>query len=211
MAEETKEIKIETNTETKLPSLKNGVWLASVKQETINMNWFKHCGFGKINAARTTLLAIQAYTMVNNKLPSFVCCYGWAYNGGSQTGLHEITKVLESDMMIDNLYDTPFDDVPGVLGDPKGMACATMDKVTDTFIADCSDHTAYAVAKISAEMKIEFRCYKYLSPNRPYTQDLDADHYRQILNKAWVEDCKQGAEAMRKMCESKFGDVPNAT
>ena len=211
MAEETKEIKIETSTKTQLPSLKNGVWLASVKQETINMNWFKHCGFGKINAARTTLLAIQAYTMVNNKLPSFVCCYGWAYNGGSQTGLHEITKVLESDMMIDNLYDTPFDDVPGVLGDPKGMACATMDKVTDTFIADCSDHTAYAVAKISAEMKIEFRCYKYLSPNRPYTQDLDADHYRQILNKAWVEDCKQGAEAMRKMCESKFGDVPNAT
>ena len=60
-------------------------------------------------------------------------------------------------------------------------------------------------------MKIEFRCYKYLSPNRPYTQDLDADHYRQILNKAWVEDCKQGAEAMRKMCESKFGDVPDAT
>ena len=211
MAEETKEIKIETNTQSQLPSLKNGVWLASVKQETINMNWFKHCGFGKINAARTTLLAIQAYTMVNNKLPSFVCCYGWAYNGGSQTGLHEITKVLENDMMIDNLYDTPFDDVPGVLGDPKGMACATMDKVTDTFIADCSDHTAYAVAKISAEMKIEFRCYKYLSPNRPYTQDLDADHYRQILNKAWVEDCKQGAEAMRKMCESKFGDVPDAT
>jgi hypothetical protein len=166
MAEETKEIKIETNTQSQLPSLKNGVWLASVKQETINMNWFKHCGFGKINAARTTLLAIQAYTMVNNKLPSFVCCYGWAYNGGSQTGLHEITKVVESDMMIDNLYDTPFDDVPGVLGDPKGMACATMDK---------------------------------------------ADHYRQILNKAWVEDCKQGAEAMRKMCESKFGDVPNAT
>jgi hypothetical protein len=211
MAEETKEIKIETNTQSQLPSLKNGVWLASVKQETINMNWFKHCGFGKINAARTTLLAIQAYTMVNNKLPSFVCCYGWAYNGGSQTGLHEITKVVESDMMIDNLYDTPFDDVPGVLGDPKGMACATMDKVTDTFIADCSDHTAYAVAKICAEMKIQFRCYKYLSPNRPYTQDLDADHYRQILNKAWVEDCKQGAEAMRKMCESKFGDVPNAT
>ena len=33
----------------------------------------------------------------------------------------------------------------------------------------------------------------------------------QIKNKLWVEDCKKGAEAMRKMCESKFGDVPNAT
>ena len=50
MAEETKEIKIETSTETKLPSIKNGVWLASVKEETVGMPWFKHCGFGKINA-----------------------------------------------------------------------------------------------------------------------------------------------------------------
>ena len=30
MAEETKEIKIETSTDTKLPSIKNGVWIASV-------------------------------------------------------------------------------------------------------------------------------------------------------------------------------------
>jgi len=211
MAEETKEIKIETSTETKLPSIKNGVWLASVKEETSDMNWFKHCGFGKINATRTTILAIQAYVMVNAKMPSFVCHYGWAYSGGSQSGLHEITKVIESDMMIDKLYNTPFDDVPGVLGDPKGMACATMDKVTETFIADCCDHTAYAIAKQCKEMKVDFKCFKYLSPHRPYTKDPDADHYRQILNKAWVEDCKQGAEAMRKMCESRFGDVPDAT
>ena len=211
MVEETKEIKIETNTETKLPSIKNGVWLASVKEETLGMNWFKHCGFGKINATRTTLLAIQGYTMVHNKLPSFVCCYGWAYNGGSQTGLHEITKVIEGDMQINELYNTPFDDVPGVLGDPKGMACATMDRVTETFIADCCDHTAYGIAKVCAEMEIQFRCYKYLSPNRPYCMDPDYHEYRQIINKSWIEDCKTGAGLMRKMCEGRFGDVPNAT
>ena len=209
MAEETKEIKIETNTETKLPSIKNGVWLASVKEETLGMNWFKHCGFGKINATRTTLLAIQAYVMVNGKMPAFVCNYGWGY--GSQHGLHEITKVIESDMFINELYNTPFDDVPGILGDPKGKACATMDKVTETFIADCCDHTAYAIAKQCKEMQVDFKCFKYLSPHRPFTQDMDADHYKQIKNKLWVEDCKKGAEAMRKMCESKFGDVPNAT
>lgn len=211
MVEETKEIKIETNTETKLPSLKNGVWLASVKEETLGMNWFKHCGFGKINATRTTLLAVQAYTMVNAKIPSFVCHYGWAYNGGSQTGLHEITKFIESDMHIDSLYDTPFDDVPGVLGDPKGMACATMDTVTETFIADCCDHTAYAIAKQCKEMGIDFKCFKHLSPQRPFAQDMDADEYRKIKNKDWVEDCKTGAGLMRKMCEGRFGDVPSAT
>ena len=101
MAEKTKEIKIETSTTTKLPSVKNGVWLASVKEETSGMNWFKHCGFGKINATRTTLLAIQAYVMINGKMPAFVCNYGWAY--GSQHGLHEITKVIESDMFINEL------------------------------------------------------------------------------------------------------------
>ena len=99
MAEETKDIKIETSTDTKLPSIKNGVWIASVKEETLGMNWFKHCGFGKINATRTILLAVQGYTMVHNKLPSFVCCFGWAYNGGSTKGLHEITKFKEDNIV----------------------------------------------------------------------------------------------------------------
>ncbi|MEC7568381.1 MAG: hypothetical protein VYA01_05160 [Bacteroidota bacterium] len=209
MADEIKEIKIETTTHKQLPSIKNGVWLASVKEETVGMPWFKHCGFGKINATRTTLLAIQAYVMVNGKMPAFVCNYGWGY--GSQHGLHEITKVIESDMFINELYNTPFDDVPGILGDPKGKACATMDKVTETFIADCCDHTAYAVAKQCKEMKIDFKCFKYISPHRPFTQDKDADHYTQIQNIAWVEDCKIGAGLMRKMCEGRFGDVPSAT
>ena len=209
MAEETKEIKIETKTERKLPSIKNGVWLASVKEETSGMPWFKHCGFGKINATRTTILAIQAYVMINGKMPAFVCNYGWAY--GSQHGLHEITKVIESDMFINELYNTPFDDVPGVLGDPKGMACATMDKVTDTFIADCCDHTAYAIAKQCKEMKVDFRCFKYLSPQRPFCMDPDANEYTQIKNKDWELECKIGAGLMRQMCANRFGDVPNAT
>jgi len=209
MADETKEIKIETTTHKQFPSIKNGVWLASVKEETVGMSWFKHCGFGKINATRTTLLAIQAYVMVNGKMPAFVCNYGWAY--GSKHGLHEITKVIENDMLINELYNTPFDDVPGVLGDPKGKACATTDKVTETFIADCCDHTAYAVAKQCYEMQIDFKCFKYISPHRPFIQDKGADHYRQIQNIAWQEDCKIGAGLMRKMCEGRFGDVPNAT
>ena len=209
MAEETREIKIDTTTKVTLPSIKNGVWLASVKEETVGMPWFKHCGFGKINATRTTILAIQAYVMVNAKMPSFVCNYGWAY--GSQHGLHEITKVIENDMFINELYHTPFDDVSGILGDPKGKACATMDKVTDTFIADCCDHTAYAIAKQCKEMQVDFKCFKYISSHRPFVQNKDADHYTQIQNTLWVEECKIGAGLMRKMCEGRFGDVPNAT
>ena len=86
-----------------------------------------------------------------------------------------------------------------------------MDRVTETYIADCCDHTAYGVAKMCAEMKIDFKCYKYISPHRPFTQDKGADHYRQIQNTLWVEDCKTGAGLMRKMCEGRFGDVPDVT
>ena len=78
--EDLKPINIESTTETKKPSLKNGVWLGTWKQETVNMPWFKHCVPSKINAARSTLIATQTYTMVKNKLPSFVCLYGWAYS-----------------------------------------------------------------------------------------------------------------------------------
>ena len=49
MAEETKEIKIDTKTKTIKPSIRKGVWLATWKDETNNLAWFKHCGPGKIN------------------------------------------------------------------------------------------------------------------------------------------------------------------
>jgi hypothetical protein len=60
-------------------------------------------------------------------------------------------------------------------------------------------------------MGIDFRCFKHLSPHRPFAQDMEAEEYRKIKNKDWVEDCKTGAGLMRKMCEGRFGDVPSAT
>lgn len=195
--EEVKEIKIETSTETSKPSLKNGVWLGTWKQETVGMNWFKHCGPSKINAARSTLLAVQTYTMVKNKLPAFVCHYGWAYSK-SKGGFYEVTKVIEHDMEIHHKYDTPEDAISGTLGNDRNISCATQDSFTQDFDADCLDHTAYGIAKMCAEMQIDFRCYKFLSTNRPY-----------INHDAWIEDCITGAELMRSMCANRFGDVPS--
>lgn len=189
------EIKIESKTETVKPSIKNGVWLATWKQESVGMNWFKHCGPGKINAARSTLLAIQTYTMINNTLPPFVCYYGWAYSK-SKGGFYEVTKVLEHDMHIDEKYHTPEDGVPGILGNDRNISCATSDSFTEDYDADCLDHSAYAIAKMCNEMEIDFKCYKFLSSNRPY-----------VNHDAWIEDCLAGAELMRKMCEGRFGDV----
>lgn len=189
-------IDIQSSTERQQPSLKNGVWLATWTQETVGMNWFKHCGPGKINATRSTLLAIQTYTMVNNKMPAFVCHYGWAYSK-SKGGFYEVTKVLEHDMHIDKKYHTPEDGIQGALGHDRNISCATQDSFTQDFDATCLDHTAFAIAKICAEMEIDFRCYKFLSTNRPY-----------VNHDAWIEDCVAGAELMREMCSKRFGDVP---
>ena len=195
--EEVKQVKIESTSETVKPSLKNGVWLATWKEESTGMNWFKHCGPGKINAVRSTLLAIQTYTMVNNKIPSFVCHYGWAYSKDKQ-GFFEITKVIEHDMHIKEKYHTPEDGISGILGNERNISCATSDSFIEEYKADCLDHTAYGIAKMCAEMKIDFRCYKHLSKHRPYHQHGE-----------WLKDCGLGAKKMYEMCANRFGDVPS--
>ena len=193
-------INIQSKVETQKPSIKNGVWLATWKEESLGMNWFKHCGPSKINAVRSTLLAIQTYTMVNGKLPAFVCLYGWAYSK-DKSGFLEVTKVIDYDMHIKKRYHTPEDEVPGILGNDKNISCATSDTIFTEralYKADCIDHTAFGVAKMCAEMKIDFKCYKHLSNNRPYHQ-----------HEEWIKDCELGADKMYKMCDNRFGDVPS--
>ena len=195
--EEVKPISIKSTTTTQKPSIKNGVWLASWTEESKGMKWFKHCGPGKSNAVRSTLLAIQTYTMVKAKMPSFVCHYGWAFSKDKE-GFFEITKVIDHDMHIDKPYHTPEDEIKGILGNDRNLSCATSDSFTESFDADCLDHTAYGIAKMCAEMKIDFKCYKHLSKHRPYHQ-----------HEEWVKDCDLGAGKMYKMCDERFGDVPS--
>jgi len=195
--ENIKPIDIQSKTETVKPSIKNGVWLATWKEESKGMNWFKHCGPSKINAVRSTLLAIQTYTMVNNKMPGFICHYGWAYSKDNQ-GFYEVTKVIENDMHIKERYHTPEDDIGGILGNDRNLSCATSDSFVERFDADCLDHTAFGIAKMCRELEIDFRCYKHLSKHRPYHQHQE-----------WIKDCELGAKKMYEMCANRFGDLPS--
>jgi|TARA_Y100000310_G_C20556238_1_gene750647 adenosylhomocysteine nucleosidase len=207
------EIKIGTHTKIRKPLIKNGVWLATWKEETEGNQWFKHTGPGKINATYTTLLAVQAYTMVNNRIPAFVCHYSLATPINDLRGFHECTKVIQADMDHTLLeyesYETPEDTIDSILGNDRGITVATMDHVSapgsqyvkqciGNISADAFDTTAYAIAKMCKEMKIDFRCYKYLTNNRRNKNDKEA----------WLADCKEGAKMLRQMCEGRFGDVP---
>ena len=201
--EEVQPIKIETSKKITKPSIKNGVWLATYKEETEGNQWFKHTGPGKINATYTTLLAIQAYAMVKGKLPAFVCNYSTAKATGETIGFHECTKVIDHDMYLGpKQYETPDDTIPGIIGWDHGITVGSRDSIFH-YIAhkdpdiQAIDSTAYAIAKMCKEMKVDFRCYKYITKNVPHGNE----------HEAWLADCKKGAKLLRKMCENRFGDV----
>ena len=205
MAEQLEEITIPTTVEHKKASLKNGVWLATYKEETEDLNWFKHTGPGKVNATYTTILSIQAHTMVHGKLPAFVCHYGTAKAINDTKGFHEFTKFIQHDMLIGHQqYETPGDNIPGAIGNERGLTIGTRDDIVSKLSPDpemsAIDSTAYAIAKMCMEMKIDFRCYKYITENIPFVYDKEHD--------AWLKDCKEGSRLLRKMCEGRFGDVP---
>jgi len=206
------DIKIsKTKIETKKPSIKNGIWLATYKEETDGMNWFKHTGPSKINATYVTLLAVQAYTMVNNKLPAFLCHYSLATSINDLTGFHEATKVIQADMNHTLLgydeYETPEDNIEGVLGNDRSIVISTMDYVptpsTDgtygNISGDAFDTTSYAIAKMCKEMKVNFKCYKYLTKVQRYKDDMDD----------WLAECQKGAKLLKQMCDERFGDIPS--
>jgi|TARA_B100001964_G_C14142176_1_gene557967 adenosylhomocysteine nucleosidase len=203
---QSQDIKIkQTGLETKKASIKNGVWLATYKEETKGNNWFKHTGPSKINATYVTLLAVQAYTMVKGKLPAYVCNYSTAKATGDTVGFHEFTRFIHHDLYIGNeQYETPGDTVAGKLGNERGLTIGTRDDIVSKLHLDpeisAVDTTTYAIAKICLEMKINFRCYKYVTNNLPYIYDKEHDD--------WLKDCDEGARLLRKMCEGRFGDVP---
>lgn len=201
---ETEEITINPSKQYTKPTVKSGVWLATYKDETVGMNWFKHCGPGKINATRVALLAVQGFTMVQGKLPGYLCLYGTALATGDTQGLHECTQFIQHDMAIGpENYVTPEDNIPAVIGHEQGMRLGTSDTMSSQIgmhsPIDGMDSTAYAIAKTCAEMKIDFRCFKYFTKNYPYSGNHDA----------WLADCKKGATLMKQMCEERFEDAPS--
>jgi len=171
------------------------LFLAAIKEETVGLDYFKHIGVGKINAAYNSLKLIQIHK------PKIVINYGTA--GAINTklkGIVECTKFYQRDMDVRGLDfklgETPFDKVREIIISDSGYSCGTGDSFVNQKIemeVDVVDMEAYAIAKVCMLENIEFKCFKYISDN--------AD---ENTNNDWNSSKALGAEAFAKMINKNF-------
>ena len=171
------------------------LFLAAIKEETVGLDYFKHIGVGKINAAYNSLKLIQIHK------PKIVINYGTA--GAINTklkGIVECTKFYQRDMDVRGLDfklgETPFDKVKEIIISNSGYSCGTGDSFVNQKIemeVDVVDMEAYAIAKVCMLENIEFKCFKYISDN--------AD---ENANNDWNINLALGAKAFAKMINKKF-------
>jgi adenosylhomocysteine nucleosidase len=171
------------------------LFLAAIKEETVGLDYFKHIGVGKINAAYNSLKLIQIHK------PKIVINYGTA--GAINTklkGIVECTKFYQRDMDVRGLDfklgETPFDKVKEIIISDSGYSCGTGDSFVNQKIemeVDVVDMEAYAIAKVCMLENIEFKCFKYISDN--------AD---ENANNDWNTNLALGAEAFAKMINKNF-------
>jgi len=171
------------------------LFVAAIKEETVGLDYFKHIGVGKINAAYNSLKLIQIHK------PKIVINYGTA--GAINTklkGIVECTKFYQRDMDVRGLDfklgETPFDKAKEIIISDSGYSCGTGDSFVNQKIemeVDVVDMEAYAIAKVCMLENIEFKCFKYISDN--------AD---ENANNDWNTNLALGAEAFAKMINKNF-------
>ena len=166
------------------------LFIAAIKEETIDMDFFKHVGVGKINATYNTLKLIQLYR------PKIVINYGTAgaINKNLQ-GIIECTKFYQRDMDVTGLGfefgQTPYEDNSTISFDDNGYSCGTGDNFVMSkpkIETDLVDMESYAYAKFCKEHSIDFLCYKYISDNADKNAPKD-----------WPELVGNGADAFLNM------------
>ena len=174
----------------------NRIFVAALKEETPNSDFFYYTGVGKINATYNLTKIINKYS------PKEVINFGTA--GATNKGLDgiiECTKFYQRDMDVRGLLDlklgeTPFDNLNGIINSEDGYSCGSGDNFVNKQIEmeiDLVDMEAYALAKVCKLEGIDFKCFKFISDNADSNASLD-----------WIENCKKGAKLFHtKMNEFK--------
>ena len=174
----------------------NRIFVAALKEETPNLDFFHYTGVGKINATYNLTKIINKYS------PKEVINFGTA--GATNKGLDgiiECTKFYQRDMDVRGLLDlklgeTPFDNLNGIINSEDGYSCGSGDNFVNKQIEmeiDLVDMEAYALAKVCKLEGIDFKCFKFISDNADSNASLD-----------WIENCKKGAKLFHtKMNEFK--------
>ena len=164
----------------------NKLFVAALKEETPDLDYFHYIGVGKINATYNLL------KLINKFKPNEVINYGSAGAINKKlSGIVECTRFYQRDMDATGLLDlklgeTPFDKINEIIISDKGFSCGSGDSFVKNKIemdVDLVDMESYALAKVCKLENIKFRCFKYLSDNADQNAPND-----------WIENCKKGAK-----------------
>tara|TARA_B100000780_G_C20942147_1_gene375736 strand:+ start:28 stop:561 length:534 start_codon:yes stop_codon:yes gene_type:complete len=167
----------------------NRIFVAALKEETPDLDFFYHTGVGKINATYNLTKIIDKYK------PEEIINFGTA--GSIEKGLKgiiECTKFYQRDMDVSALMNleigqTPFDNINEIINSNDGYSCGSGDNFVTgpiTIKVDVVDMEAYALAKICKLESINFRCFKFISDNANESASND-----------WMKNCEKGAKLFK--------------
>ena len=168
----------------------NRIFVAALKEETPNLDFFHYTGVGKINATYNLTKIINKYK------PSQIINFGTAGAINNKlSGLIECTQFCQRDMDVSALMDlkigqTPFDDIHEIINSKNGYLCGSGDNFVTgemSLKVDVVDMEAYALAKVCKLENINFRCFKFISDNADENANTD-----------WVKNCEKGAELFKQ-------------
>ena len=167
----------------------NRIFVAALKEETPNLDFFHYTGVGKINATYNLKKIIDKFK------PNEIINFGTAGSTSKNLrGIVECTKFYQRDMDVTALMNlkvgqTPFDDINEIINSNDGFSCGSGDNFVTQQIkieVDVVDMEAYALAKICKLENINFRCFKFISDNANETAGND-----------WMKNCEKGAKLFK--------------
>ena len=167
----------------------NRIFVAALKEETPDLDFFHYTGVGKINAT------YNLTKIINKFHPTEVINFGTAGAINKElNGIIECSKFYRRDMDVSTLMNleigqTPFDNINEIIYSESGYSCGTGDNFVTgkiPFKVDLVDMEAYALAKVCKLENINFRCFKFISDN--------AD---EKANNDWIKNCEKGAKLFK--------------
>jgi adenosylhomocysteine nucleosidase len=173
----------------------NRIFVAALKEETPNLDFFHYIGVGKINATYNLTKIIHKYK------PKEIINFGTAGAVNKKlNGIIECTKFYQRDMDVSDLMNleigqTPFDNIGEIILSEQGYSCGSGDNFVTkktTINVDVVDMEAYAIAKVCKLENISFRCFKFISDHADESASID-----------WVKNCEKG----EKLFEQKLKEI----
>ena len=167
----------------------NRIFVAALKEETPNLNFFYYTGVGKINAT------YNLTKIINKHKPKEIINFGTAGTTDKDlNGIIECTKFYQRDMDVSGLMNlkigqTPFDNINEIINSENGYSCGSGDSFVTGQVpikTDVVDMEAYALAKVCKLEDINFRCFKFISDNADEAAGSD-----------WIKNCEKGAKLFK--------------